>query len=64
MLLKLVFLQRFKNLIPPNLEQAESLEQLRWLENCYSIKVELTTKDSYSVDTPEDLNFVNQLLVN
>ncbi|MBL4594241.1 MAG: 3-deoxy-manno-octulosonate cytidylyltransferase [Flavobacteriales bacterium] len=37
------------------LEQKERLEQLRWLENNYAIKVAETTHEAIAIDTPEDL---------
>jgi 3-deoxy-manno-octulosonate cytidylyltransferase (CMP-KDO synthetase) len=43
------------------LELIESLEQLRWIENGYTIAVETTPFESISVDTPDDLDKILQL---
>ncbi len=48
-------LNELSNLSPTAAEQAESLEQLRWLEHGYRIKIGFTTLESLMVDTPEDL---------
>ena len=37
------------------LEKAESLEQLRWLQAGYRIKVGITNEETVGIDTPEDL---------
>lgn len=56
------FLERFVTWPPSPLEKAESLEQLRALENGASIKVLLTTDISPGVDTPEQALEVERLL--
>ncbi len=42
------------------LEQAESLEQNRWLENEYFIQVIQTDQETIAIDTPEDLERAQQ----
>lgn len=37
------------------LELAESLEQLRWLENGYTVRMGVTEFESFSVDVPDDI---------
>jgi 3-deoxy-manno-octulosonate cytidylyltransferase (CMP-KDO synthetase) len=44
------------------LEQAESLEQLRWLEAGYRIRVGLTAHETVGIDTPADLLKAERLL--
>jgi 3-deoxy-manno-octulosonate cytidylyltransferase (CMP-KDO synthetase) len=57
------FLLRYPDLTVGPLEQAERLEQLRALENGYRIRVAATDYESLGVDTPEDLERVNQLFM-
>ena len=48
-------LKQIAQLEPTPLEKAESLEMLRWLENGIPIKVERTSIESFSIDTPGDI---------
>lgn len=48
-------LNQIVQLPPSRLEQNESLEQLRWLENGYSIKLSISQYESFGIDTPEDV---------
>lgn len=44
------------------LEKAESLEQLRWLQNGYRIRVGITNVETVGIDTPEDLKRAEDFL--
>ena len=46
------------------LELAESLEQLRWLENGYKIGVGISDVETVGIDTPEDLQRAEEFLAN
>lgn len=48
-------LHQIAKMQPSALEQAESLEQLRWLENGLSIRMAVVAGESISIDTPDDL---------
>lgn len=52
----------FPTLPPGDLERLEQLEQLRWLENDYRIRVVETEYDAISVDVPADLERVEKIL--
>lgn len=59
---KTSFLEKYVNMPQSPLEMAESLEQLRALENGTTIRVIETNCELISVDTPEDLQKVSQYL--
>lgn len=55
-------LKEITSLPQSSLELAESLEQLRWLENGYTIKVGITEVETIGIDTPQDLERAEQFL--
>jgi 3-deoxy-manno-octulosonate cytidylyltransferase (CMP-KDO synthetase) len=55
-------LLEFPTLPPGELERLEQLEQLRWLENGYKIRVIETDYDAVSVDVPDDVARVEKIL--
>jgi len=59
---KVPVLREITSLPQSSLEIAESLEQLRWLENGYTIKVGVTEVETIGIDTPEDLQLAEQFL--
>lgn len=48
-------LSEITQLPPSSLEKAELLEQLRWIENGYRIRVGYTDAETIGIDTPEDM---------
>jgi len=52
----------YQTLPPGDLERVEQLEQLRWLENGYKMRVAETEHDSVSVDVPDDVARVEKLI--
>ena len=52
---RLNVLKEITSLQQTPLEKVESLEQLRWLEHGYKIKVGVTNIETIGIDTPEDL---------
>ncbi|MGL5273056.1 MAG: cytidylyltransferase domain-containing protein, partial [Phocaeicola sp.] len=57
-------LKEITALKPSTLELAESLEQLRWLENGYAIKVGESQIETIGIDTPDDLVKAESFLKN
>lgn len=55
-------LREVTSLPPSSLEKAESLEQLRWLENGYKIGVGISDVETVGIDTPEDLERAEEFL--
>lgn len=55
-------LKEITSLPQSSLELAESLEQLRWLENGYSIKAGITEVETIGIDTPQDLEHAERFL--
>ncbi len=58
------FLFKFNQLESTPLEQIESVDMLRAIEHGYKVKMVLTSFETYSVDTPEDLRFVEERMKN
>ncbi len=56
-------LRRIVKMPMSRMEQAESLEQLRWLENGLTIRVAVSEQSSIGIDTPEDLQRANQWIM-
>ncbi|MFT4600077.1 MAG: 3-deoxy-manno-octulosonate cytidylyltransferase (CMP-KDO synthetase) [Arenicella sp.] len=59
---RLSTLKELLKLTPTELELSESLEQLRWMQNGYRIRIAETSFETPNIDTPEDLDEVLNVL--
>jgi len=57
-------LQEITQLPLSGLEETEGLEQLRWLENGYDIRIAETEHDTIAVDRPEDIEVIKRKFFN
>jgi len=55
-------LKQITKLAVSELEKAESLEQLRWLDNGFEIKAAITELETIGIDVPEDVEKIKHLL--
>lgn len=58
---KTQILKEISALPQSGLEMSESLEQLRWLENGYAVRMGVTEFESYSVDVPDDIKKIEEV---
>ena len=58
---KTLTLREISALPQSGLELAESLEQLRWLENGYTVRMGVTEFERFSVDVPEDITKIESV---
>jgi len=56
------FLHEFTSMAETPLEQVESVDMLRLLENGYNVRLVKTDRETYPVDTPEDHEKVNKMM--
>lgn len=59
---KTTILKQITALAPTHNEQIKRLEQMRWLDHDYNIRVAITEKESISIDTPQDIKKIKHLL--
>ncbi len=56
-------LERVTQLPASSLEVAESLEQLRWLQNGFVVKTAVSQAQTIGIDTPDDLRRAEQFVI-